>query len=55
MNWYKSMKEEVKVSFNAELSTILTNCVDLGYKEFNSYMKVTAKKVAYKAIEDNKG
>ena len=55
MNWYKFMKEEVKMSFNAELSALLTNYVDLGYEEFNSYMKVAVKKVVHKAVKDNKG
>ena len=55
MNWCKFMKKEVKVSFNAELSAILTNCVDLEYKEFNSYIKVAVKKIAHKAVDDNKG
>jgi len=55
MNWHKLMKEEVKELFNDELSSILCNCGDVGYKEFNNYMKDIAKKVVREDINDCKG
>ena len=41
------------MDFNNKLSSIVSNCIDLEYKEFGKYINVVVKEVAIEGVGKN--